>query len=44
LATRIPIEGRFDKPDIAAWDAIIETLRNAFVRVLQHGLDKPKEA
>lgn len=44
LATRIPIKGRFDSPDIAAWDAIIETLRNAFVRVLQHGLDKPREA
>lgn len=44
LGTRIPLEGRFDKPDIAAWAAIVETLKNAFVRVLQHGLDKPKEA
>jgi hypothetical protein len=44
LATRLPIEGRFDRPDISAWEAIIETLRNAFVRVLRHGLDKPKEA
>jgi hypothetical protein len=44
LATRIPIEGRFDNPDIATWNAVIETLRNAFVRVLQHGLDKPRAA
>ena len=44
LGTRVAIEGRFDKPDIAAWEAVVELLRNAFVRVLRHGLDKPKDA
>lgn len=44
LGTRVPIRGRFDNPDIPAWDAIVQLLRNAFVRVLQHGLDKPTEA
>jgi uncharacterized protein YhdP len=44
LGTRIAIEGRFDNPDISTWEAIVETLRNAFVRVLRHGLDKPKDA
>ncbi|HEX6242001.1 MAG TPA: DUF748 domain-containing protein [Polyangiales bacterium] len=44
LGTRVSVKGRFDSPDVAAWDAITEALRNAFVRVLQHGLDKPRDA
>jgi uncharacterized protein involved in outer membrane biogenesis len=44
LATKIPLEGRLDKPDIHTWDAIAEVLRNAFIQALRHGLDKPRDA
>jgi hypothetical protein len=40
LATRIPLEGRFEQPDIHAWDAIVYVLRNAFIQALRHGLDQ----
>lgn len=39
LATRIPIEGRFDQPRVGAGKAIFALLRNAFIRALRHGLD-----
>lgn len=39
LATRIPLQGRFENPDISAWSAIVEVLRNAFIEALRHGLD-----
>lgn len=39
LATRIPIEGRFDQPRVDAGTAILALLRNAFIRALRHGLD-----
>jgi hypothetical protein len=38
-ATRIPIEGRFDQPDIDVWSAIGSLLRNAFIEALQRGLE-----
>jgi hypothetical protein len=41
LATRIPLDGRFENPDVHTWDAIAEVLRNAFLQALRHGLDKP---
>jgi len=39
LATRIPLEGRFDRPDINAWEAMFGVLRNAFIQALRHGLE-----
>jgi hypothetical protein len=39
LATRIPLEGRFDRPDINAWEAVFGVLRNAFIQALRHGLE-----
>jgi len=39
LATKIPLEGQFNKPDVNAWQAILELLRNAFIEALRHGLD-----
>lgn len=44
LATRIPLDGKLDKPDIHTWDAIAEVLRNAFIQALRHGLDKSQDA
>lgn len=44
LATRIPLDGRLDSPNVHAWDAIAEVLRNAFIQALRHGLDKPRGA
>jgi hypothetical protein len=38
-ATRIPIEGRFDQPDIDVWSAVGNLLRNAFIEALQRGLE-----
>lgn len=38
-ATRIPIEGRFDQPDIDVWSAVGNLIRNAFIEALQRGLE-----
>jgi len=39
LATKLPLEGQFNKPDVNAWEAILALLRNAFIEALRHGLD-----
>lgn len=39
VATKVPIEGRFDKPDINIWRAISFVLRNAFVHALKPAID-----
>ena len=39
LATKIPIEGKFDNADINLWRAISYVLRNAFVQALQPHVD-----
>lgn len=39
VATKVNIEGRFDKPDINIWRAISFVLRNAFVRALKPSVD-----
>jgi hypothetical protein len=40
LATKIPIEGSFEKPDISLWNAVIYVLRNAFVHALRPSIDQ----
>lgn len=35
VAAKIPFEGRFENPDIGAWQAMVSVLRNAFVKALQ---------
>ena len=39
LATKIPIQGKFDNPDTNLWTAINYVLRNAFVSALQPSVD-----
>lgn len=39
VATKIPIEGRFDDPDTGLWTAISYILKNAFVLALQPSVD-----
>ena len=39
LATRIPVSGTFDDPDVGAWRAVLSALGNAFVEALSNGLD-----
>lgn len=39
LATKIPIEGKFDNADVNLWRAISFVLRNAFVQALQPHVD-----
>ena len=39
VATKIPIEGRFDKPETGLWTAINYVLRNAFVYALRPSID-----
>lgn len=39
LATKVPIRGRFDKPETALWTAISYVLRNAFVYALKPSID-----
>ncbi len=38
-ATRIPLSGRFDAPDVNVWSAIGSLLRNAFIEALRRGLE-----
>lgn len=42
LGARIPISGRFDKPEVNAWSAAFSLLRNAFIQALRHGLEGHK--
>ncbi|MES2655585.1 MAG: DUF748 domain-containing protein [Bacteroidota bacterium] len=39
LATKIPVEGKFTKPDVQVWDAIISILKNAFIEALKPSID-----
>lgn len=39
VATKVPIEGSFDKPDTDLWTAINYVLRNAFVYALKPSID-----
>ncbi len=39
IATRLPIEGKFDNPNIEVITAIVEVLRNAFINALAASLD-----
>jgi hypothetical protein len=40
VATKVPINGRFDNPAINLWNAISYVLRNAFVYALQPSIDQ----
>ena len=39
VATKVPIEGKFDNPDAGLWTAISYVLRNAFVYALRPSID-----
>lgn len=39
VATKVPIEGRFDKPNTDLWTSITYVLRNAFVYALKPSVD-----
>jgi hypothetical protein len=39
LATRIPVTGRLDQPDVAPWPALGSALYNAFIEALTNGLE-----
>jgi len=39
LATRIPVSGTFDDPDVGVWDAVFGAVRNAFIEALENGID-----
>ncbi|MFL5764083.1 MAG: DUF748 domain-containing protein [Bacteroidia bacterium] len=40
LATKIPLEGTFNKTDTNLWYAILDILRNAFIEALKPSIDK----
>jgi Domain of Unknown Function (DUF748) len=40
VATKIPLKGRFDKPEPDLWAAIGGLLRNAFIQALRPGLER----
>lgn len=39
VASKIPLEGQFDNPDISTLEAVWELLKNAFVKALQPSID-----
>jgi hypothetical protein len=39
LATKIPIEGTFENPNVDNWEAIWEVLKNAFIEALMPSID-----
>lgn len=40
VATRVPFEGRFGRAHAGVWEAVVEVLRNAFVRALEPEFEK----
>ncbi len=40
VATKVPMEGRLDDPDIRTWAAVVVILRNAFIRALEPAIDR----
>jgi hypothetical protein len=44
FATRVSVSGSFDAVGINAWEALIGILSNTFVRAIEHGLERPREA
>ena len=39
IATRIPIQGSVENPDLGLWRTLVELLRNAFVKALAEGIE-----
>lgn len=39
VATKVAFEGRLDEPDVGSWNAILQALRNAFIKALPPSLD-----
>jgi len=39
IATRIPLDGNLDDPNVRIWYAMIEVLRNGFIRALHPSID-----
>lgn len=39
VATRVPLKGRLEEPDIGVWAAVLNVLRNAFVEALRPSLE-----
>ncbi|MES2590587.1 MAG: DUF748 domain-containing protein [Bacteroidota bacterium] len=40
VATKIPLQGTFDKAKVDLWYTILDILRNAFIKALQPAIDK----
>jgi len=40
VATKVMLEGRLDRPDVRTWAAVIDILRNAFIRALEPAIDR----
>ena len=40
VATKVPMEGRLDDPNIRTWSAVVVILRNAFIRALEPAIDR----
>ncbi len=39
FATKVMLEGKFSKPDVAVFDAIISVLKNAFIKAIEPSLE-----
>jgi uncharacterized protein involved in outer membrane biogenesis len=39
VATRIPVSGKFDKPDVGVWPTVVNLLSNAFIQALRQGIE-----
>lgn len=39
VATKVPIEGTFEKTTVGTWYAVLDLLRNAFIQALQPSID-----
>lgn len=40
VATRIPVEGTFEKTDVAIWTTVLNVLRNAFIEAFEARVDE----
>ncbi|MFZ5482121.1 MAG: DUF748 domain-containing protein [Myxococcota bacterium] len=43
VATRVPVSGKLDDPEVGVWKAVGAALRNAFVKALARGLEDSVE-
>lgn len=43
VATKVDLSGKFQQPDVSAWQAFVELVENAFIQAIVPGLDRQEK-